>query len=128
MGVDPEHDWKAHYEVLPGKEHVVAELKKLAKDDDESISQRTYREGEAIAWHLKEVIGGDDSRYHRVVFNEITKNAIQEAFKHPTSRLKSSQCTTSTPFLRPCWLYDFAITLGKNCPWFIGRSCSVCSC
>jgi DNA topoisomerase-1 len=42
------------------------------------------REGEAIAWHLKEVIGGDDSRYQRVVFNEITKNAIQEAFKHPT--------------------------------------------
>ncbi len=42
------------------------------------------REGEAIAWHLREVIGGDDSRYHRVVFNEITKNAIQEAFKQPT--------------------------------------------
>ncbi|MCP5645602.1 toprim domain-containing protein, partial [Klebsiella pneumoniae] len=35
MGVDPEHDWKAQYEVLPGKEHVVAELKKLAKDADE---------------------------------------------------------------------------------------------
>lgn len=42
------------------------------------------REGEAIAWHLKEVIGGDDSRYQRVVFNEITKNAIQEAFKQPS--------------------------------------------
>jgi hypothetical protein len=42
MGVDPEHDWKAHYEVLPGKEHVVAELKKLAKDAMQSISQRTW--------------------------------------------------------------------------------------
>lgn len=41
------------------------------------------REGEAIAWHLQEVIGGDKSRYRRVVFNEITKNAIQEAFKEP---------------------------------------------
>ena len=41
------------------------------------------REGEAIAWHLKEVIGGDESRYHRVVFNEITKKAIERAFEKP---------------------------------------------
>ena len=41
------------------------------------------REGEAIAWHLREAIGGDDSRYKRVVFNEITKKAIQEAFSQP---------------------------------------------
>lgn len=84
MGVDPEHGWQAHYEVLPGKEHVVAELKKLAKDADAIyLATDLDREGEAIAWHLKEVIGGDESRYHRVVFNEITKNAIQEAFKQP---------------------------------------------
>ncbi len=84
MGVDPEHGWKAQYEVLPGKEHVVAELKKLASQVDEIyLATDLDREGEAIAWHLKEVIGGDDSRYQRVVFNEITKNAIQEAFKHP---------------------------------------------
>ena len=85
MGVDPEHGWVAHYEVLPGKEHVVAELKKLASQVDEIyLATDLDREGEAIAWHLREVIGGDDSRYQRVVFNEITKNAIQEAFKHPT--------------------------------------------
>lgn len=85
MGVDPEHDWKAHYEVLPGKEHVVAELKKLASQVDEVyLATDMDCEGEAIAWHLKEVIGGDDSRYQRVVFNEITKNAIQEAFKQPS--------------------------------------------
>ncbi|WP_343596826.1 type I DNA topoisomerase [Acinetobacter sp.] len=85
MGVDPEHGWDAHYEVLPGKEHVVAELKKLASQVDEIyLATDLDREGEAIAWHLREVIGGDESRYRRVVFNEITKNAIQEAFKHPT--------------------------------------------
>ena len=85
MGVDPEHGWQAHYEVLPGKEHVVAELKKLASQVDEVyLATDLDREGEAIAWHLKEVIGGEDSRYRRVVFNEITKNAIQEAFKQPT--------------------------------------------
>lgn len=84
MGIDPEHHWQAHYEILPGKEHVVAELKKLAKDATEIyLATDLDREGEAIAWHLKEVIGGDEQRYHRVVFNEITKNAITEAFKHP---------------------------------------------
>ena len=85
MGVDPEHGWKAHYKILPGKEHVVADLKKLAKEADTIyLATDLDREGEAIAWHLKEVIGGDDNRFHRVVFNEITKNAIQEAFKQPT--------------------------------------------
>jgi hypothetical protein len=46
MGVDPEHDWIAHYEVLPGKEHVVAELKNLPKMLMQSISQRTWIEKE----------------------------------------------------------------------------------
>jgi len=84
MGIDPEHGWRANYEILPGKEKVVEELKKLAdKSDTIYLATDLDREGEAIAWHLKETIGGDDSRYKRVVFNEITKNAIQEAFKQP---------------------------------------------
>src|SRR5690554_614696 len=84
MGIDPENGWEARYEILPGKEKVVAELKKLAeKADTVYLATDLDREGEAIAWHLKETIGGDDSRYRRVVFNEITKNAIQEAFKEP---------------------------------------------
>ena len=85
MGVDPDHDWAARYEILPGKEKVVAELKKLAKSADQIfLATDLDREGEAIAWHLKEAIGGDDSRYRRVVFNEITKKAIQEAFSAPS--------------------------------------------
>ncbi|MGJ8522144.1 DNA topoisomerase 1 [Carnimonas sp. R-84981] len=85
MGVDPDHDWQAHYEVLPGKEKVVDELKRLAaKADTVYLATDLDREGEAIAWHLRETIGGDDSRYKRVVFNEITKNAIQQAFKTPS--------------------------------------------
>ncbi|MDT8428143.1 MAG: type I DNA topoisomerase [Pseudomonadales bacterium] len=84
MGVDPEHDWKARYEILPGKEKVVAELKKLARDADTIyLATDLDREGEAIAWHLQESIGGDKNRYKRVVFNEITKKAINEAFSHP---------------------------------------------
>ena len=84
MGVDPEHGWSAHYEVLPGKENVVSELKRLASQVDEIyLATDLDREGEAIAWHLQQVIGGKPERYHRVVFNEITKNAIQDAFKKP---------------------------------------------
>ncbi|MDE5424734.1 DNA topoisomerase, partial [Raoultella ornithinolytica] len=84
MGVDPWHDWDAQYEVLPGKEKVVSELKQLAeKADHIYLATDLDREGEAIAWHLREVIGGDEKRYSRVVFNEITKNAIRQAFDKP---------------------------------------------
>ncbi|SDH05499.1 DNA topoisomerase-1 [Vibrio xiamenensis] len=84
MGVDPYHGWEANYQILPGKEKVVAELQKLAQDADSVyLATDLDREGEAIAWHLREIIGGDEERYKRVVFNEITKNAIQQAFKKP---------------------------------------------
>ena len=84
MGVDPDNDWSARYEVLPGKEKVVSELKRLAKNADHIyLATDLDREGEAIAWHLKQTIGGEPEKYRRVVFNEITKRAIQEAFENP---------------------------------------------
>lgn len=84
MGIDPENNWAAHYEILPGKEKVVDELKKLAdKADTIYLATDLDREGEAIAWHLREAIGGSPDRYRRVVFNEITKTAIQNAFENP---------------------------------------------
>ncbi len=84
MGIDPEKDWKANYQILPGKEKVVSDLKKVAKNADNIyLATDLDREGEAIAWHLKEAIGGDPERYKRVVFNEITKRAITEAFDEP---------------------------------------------
>ncbi|ORM55212.1 DNA topoisomerase I [Pantoea conspicua] len=84
MGVDPYHGWEADYQILPGKEKVVAELKALAASADHIyLATDLDREGEAIAWHLREVIGGDDQRFSRVVFNEITKNAIRQAFEKP---------------------------------------------
>lgn len=84
MGIDPYHDWKANYQILPGKEKVVAELKSLAKKADHIyLATDLDREGEAIAWHLREVIGGENERFSRVVFNEITQNAIKQAFDKP---------------------------------------------
>lgn len=86
MGINPEKDWAAHYEVLPGKEKVIKELKTAAKNADKIfLATDLDREGEAIAWHLREEIGGGDDKYQRVVFNEITKKAIQEAFSEPST-------------------------------------------
>ncbi len=84
MGINPEQDWTANYDVLPGKEKVVEDLRREAeKAEHVYLATDLDREGEAIAWHLREVIGGDNSRFRRVMFSEITKKAIQEAFKEP---------------------------------------------
>ena len=84
MGINPDKGWAANYQILPGKEKVVAELKKLATGADHVyLATDLDREGEAIAWHLRETIGGSDDKFKRVVFNEITKSAIQQAFSKP---------------------------------------------
>ncbi|MFL2527325.1 MAG: type I DNA topoisomerase [Candidatus Azotimanducaceae bacterium] len=84
MGINPDKDWQAFYEILPGKEKVIDELKKFAEKADKIyLATDLDREGEAIAWHLKEIIGGDSDKFRRVVFNEITKKAIEEAFLEP---------------------------------------------
>ena len=84
MGIDPDKNWQARYQILPGKEKVVAELQKIASTADTIyLATDLDREGEAIAWHLKEIIGGEDDKFRRVVFNEITENAIKQAFSTP---------------------------------------------
>ena len=84
MGIDPGKNWAATYEILPGKEKVVNELRKLAENAEYIyLATDLDREGEAIAWHLREIIGGDASRFKRVVFNEITRKAIEAAFEKP---------------------------------------------
>ncbi len=83
MGIDPEHNWQAHYEIMPGKDKVVKELKSLAKNADAIyLATDLDREGEAIAWHLREVLGGK-KQYWRVKYPEITKEAIAAAFANP---------------------------------------------
>ncbi len=82
-----------HYEITPGKEKVISEIKGLVKKADEVIlATDPDREGEAIAWHIKEALGLKDPK--RVVFHEITKEAIQEAVLHPReidNNLKEAQ-------------------------------------
>jgi DNA topoisomerase-1 len=84
FGIDIEAGWVPTYRSLDDRKEVLAALKKqAAKADTVYLAPDPDREGEAIAWHLKEALGLDDERTRRVTFNEITKRAIQEAFAHP---------------------------------------------
>jgi DNA topoisomerase-1 len=83
MGVDLK-TFKPDYEVLESRSKVIGELKKLAKESDKIyLATDLDREGEAIAWHLKEALEIPDDRVNRVIFNAITKSEIQKAFKTP---------------------------------------------
>ena len=96
LGVDVENDFETEYVVIPGKEKVLAKLKKLAVSADTIyLAPDPDREGEAIAAHLAEELGNgtkgkkkkkkdeENQRFRRVTFNEITKRAVQDAFDHP---------------------------------------------
>ena len=83
-GVDVENDFEPSYEVIARSKKVITQLKKAAKGADEIwFATDLDREGEAIAWHLAEVLKVDPADAKRVVFNAITKNEIQRAFEHP---------------------------------------------
>jgi DNA topoisomerase I len=84
ISVDIEHDFEPTYEITPGRRKTVASLKSSAKSSDNLyLATDLDREGEAIAWHLSEVLGFPAERTYRVVFNEITKTAIAKAFEAP---------------------------------------------
>jgi len=84
LGVDIANDFAPEYTVIRGKSKVIAELKKAAKGKENIyLAPDPDREGEAIAWHIAQKLDGKNSTIKRVLFNEITKNAVQEAIKHP---------------------------------------------
>lgn len=84
LGVDIENNFKPDYVTIKGKKKDVDSLKKEVKASDHVfLATDPDREGEAISWHLYDALGLNDKVYDRVVFNEITKPAIIEAFKHP---------------------------------------------
>src|SRR6187401_2586559 len=84
MGIDFEKGFKESYEIVPGKEKVLAELKSAAKDaDDILLATDPDREGEAIAWHLAEELTGKPDKAKRVEFHEITKGGVQKGVASP---------------------------------------------
>jgi len=83
LGIDVENDFEPTYEILKGKKKIVTALNKALKDSDELyLATDPDREGEAISWHLKETLKIKDQLVKRVEFNEITKEAILNAFEH----------------------------------------------
>ena len=84
LGVDVEHDYKPTYVIEPEKQKVIKELKEAVKKAEMVwLASDEDREGEAIAWHLAEVLGLDENKARRIVFHEITKKAIENAIKNP---------------------------------------------
>jgi DNA topoisomerase-1 len=84
LGVDLKKDFKPTYIVIPGRRRVIQELKAAAeKADAVYLAADPDREGEAICAHLRELLDGKRRRFHRVLFNEITRDAVREAFAHP---------------------------------------------
>ena len=84
MGVDLEHGFTPHYIPVKGKEELIRELKTAAASADTVyLATDPDREGEAISWHLKELLGLPDSKTHRVTFNEITKNVVCQSIRNP---------------------------------------------
>jgi DNA topoisomerase-1 len=86
LGVDEEKSFKPTYKVLPDKAKIVADLKKSAQNMEKIfLASDPDREGEAICWHLKEELKGIKAKFFRVLFNEITKSAVKEAFENPSN-------------------------------------------
>jgi DNA topoisomerase-1 len=86
IGVDVKNGFEPEYQVIEGKEKVIAELKKAAKKADiVYLAPDPDREGEAIAWHVANCIKGTKAKLKRVTFNEITKSAVIAAIEHPRS-------------------------------------------
>ena len=84
LGIDFEHGYEPHYAIEAKKEHLIEQLQREAKKADTVwLASDEDREGEAIAWHLKEVLGLEKKDTKRIVFHEITKPAILEAIEHP---------------------------------------------
>jgi len=84
LAVDIRHGFTPEYEVIRGKGKVISELKKAAKDAGRIyLAPDPDREGEAIAWHVAQELGVTEDKIYRVLFNEITKNAVAEAMKKP---------------------------------------------
>ena len=144
LGVDINNDFETDYVVIPGKEKVVAKLKKLAAAADAIyLAPDPDREGEAIAAHLAFELDGNGSkkkkakkakkgeeeappRIQRVTFNEITKRAVQAAFEHPRAIDQNlSRCAAGAPCSRPPgWISSLSAALGQSSSRSLRGTCT----
>lgn len=84
LGFDINHDFEPKFEIIPGKQKVVTKLNDLAKKADKIyLASDPDREGEAIAWHVRQVLKVPDDKVYRIVFNEITPKAVKNSVENP---------------------------------------------
>ena len=111
FGVDVDNNFKPDYVTIKGKKKVIDDLKKEAKKADfVYLATDPDREGEAISWHLYDALGLKENNYERVVFNEITKNAVVDAFNH------SRKIDTNLVIPLRCWS-GFLSAVPKKIPY-----------
>ena len=106
LGIDIENNFKPNYIPITGKKKVISELKKdIIESDKVYLASDPDREGEAIAWHLKDALGIKDSNYERVLFNEITKDKVLSAINNPSKinddLVKSQEARRMLDRIRP---------------------------
>jgi len=111
LGVDLEHDFEPVYKPIKGKEDIIADLKKSAKSAEMVyLATDPDREGEAISWHLKQLLNLPDEKTRRVTFNEITKNVVQESI---VKALAKSDTLRRPEYLKT-WFYRILLNESMN--------------
>ena len=101
LGIDIDNGFKPQYKLIPGKQKVTSALKKAAGNTNEIfLAPDPDREGEAIAFHAAEVLKKKDRIFHRVLFHELTRNAILESINNPEelnqTQIRSTKSTTNS--------------------------------
>ena len=118
LGVDVDEGFAPNYEVIPLRRKVLSEIREAAKGVSEIyVATDPDREGEAIGWHLAVELGaGNKKKIRRLMFNEITKKAVQEALDpSPGDRLADGRCAAGAPRARPAGrLQDQPAALGQG--------------
>ena len=88
LNVDIENDFEPTYQIMPGKKRIATSLKAAAREiENLFLATDLDREGEAIAWHLAQILGVPKEKTYRVIFNAITKSTIQQAFRSEERRV-----------------------------------------
>ena len=125
FGIDVDHNFTPKYINIRGKGDLIKALKKDAKNAEKIyLASDPDREGEAIAWHLAHIFDVDPKSDCRIVFNEITKPAIQEAVQHPRA---IGRCAAGAPHARSHrWLQAVAAPLAEGSERAFRRACTVC--
>lgn len=126
LGIDVEHGYAPQYIGIKGKEKLIKELKSKAKQaDGVLLATDPDREGEAISWHLANILGLDPHAANRITFDEITKKGVQEGMAHP---VRSTRICSTLSRPAGCWTGWWAISSACFCGARCAGACPPAAC